>query len=100
MHSRRESSGFNRERERAIKEAAAAGGGGGGGGGEKLERRPSSTLMEIQRLQNDRDERRRLMEQVKVEKAAEAALNLANGTPGDIDFQRMIKVYRDELNNS
>ena len=55
-----------------------------------------NTLAEIQRLQADRDERRRVMEQVKSERAAEAARNIAEGRPGDVDFQKMIREYRAE----
>lgn len=53
-----------------------------------------NTLAEIQRLQKDRDERRKNMEQAKMERAAEEKANRENGTPGDVDFQRMIKQYR------
>jgi hypothetical protein len=55
-----------------------------------------NTLSEIQRLQKDRDDRRRNMEQYKLERAAEIKFNRENGTPGDVDFQRMIKHYRSE----
>ena len=36
------------------------------------------------------------MEQVKSERAAEAARNIAEGRPGDVDFQKMIREYREE----
>lgn len=36
------------------------------------------------------------MEQVKQERAAEEARNREKGTPGDVDFQRMIRNYRDK----
>lgn len=55
-----------------------------------------NTLAEIQRLQRERDERRRLMEQAKQERAAEEIRNRENGTPGDVDFQRMIRQYREQ----
>lgn len=61
----------------------------GDNGGKK------SCLSEIQRLQKERDERRRAMEQVKLEKAAEEQRNRESGTPGDVDFQRMIRIYRE-----
>lgn len=53
-------------------------------------------LSEIQRLEKDRDDRRRNMEERKQERATEEARNRANGNMGDIDFQRMIKEYREE----
>ncbi len=43
----------------------------------------------------ERDERRRLMEQAKQERAAEEQRLRDQGTPGDVDFQRMIRVYRE-----
>jgi len=53
-----------------------------------------STLAEIQRLQKERDERRAAMERAKVDRANEEQRNRDNGTPGDVDFQRMIRVFR------
>lgn len=35
------------------------------------------------------------MEQAKQERANEEQRNRENGTPGDVDFQRMIRIYRD-----
>jgi kinesin family member 2/24 len=58
--------------------------------------RSDRTLKEIERLQAERDERRRLMEQARSERAAEAARNIADGNPGDVDFQKMIRLYREE----
>lgn len=55
-----------------------------------------NTLSEIQRLQRERDERRKNMEQMKIDRAAEELRNRENGTPGDVDFQRMIRAYRDQ----
>jgi kinesin family protein 2/24 len=54
-----------------------------------------NTLAEIQRLQRERDERRRVMEQAKVDRAAEEQRNREMGNPGDVDFQRMIRGYRE-----
>ena len=48
----------------------------------------SSTLAEIQRLQRERDERRRAMEQNKIDRANEEQRNREAGHPGDVDFQR------------
>lgn len=53
-----------------------------------------NTLAEIQRLQKERDERRRAMEQFKTDRAAEDQRNRDNGNPGDVDFQRMIRAFR------
>lgn len=36
------------------------------------------------------------MEKIKLERAAEEQRNRENGTPGDVDFQRMIRVYRQD----
>ena len=36
------------------------------------------------------------MEQVKADRLAEEQRNRENGTPGDIDFQRMIRGYREQ----
>ena len=64
----------------------------------KAGRKKDSCLSEIQRMERQRDERRRNMEERKVERAAEEARNRANGNPGDVDFQKMIRLYRqDEL---
>lgn len=56
----------------------------------------NNTLGEIQRLQKERDERRKAAEQFKQERFAEEQRNKVLGTPGDIDFQRMIRQYRDQ----
>ena len=55
-----------------------------------------NTLSEIQRLQKDRDERRKNMEKMKHDRAAEELKNRESGTPGDVDFQRMIRAYREQ----
>jgi kinesin family protein 2/24 len=60
-------------------------------GGQK-----KSCLSEIQRLQRDRDERRRNMELAKQERLAEEQRNRESGTPGDVDFQRMIRNFREK----
>mmetsp|Transcript_21880 Transcript_21880/g.36614 ORF Transcript_21880/g.36614 Transcript_21880/m.36614 type:complete len:634 (+) Transcript_21880:62-1963(+) len=53
-----------------------------------------SCLSEINKLQKDRDERRRKIEQIKSEKAAEEQRNRDEGVSGDVDFMRMISQYR------
>jgi kinesin family protein 2/24 len=45
--------------------------------------------------QKERDERRKAMEQAKQERLAEEQRNREMGTPGDVDFQRMIRRYRE-----
>ena len=55
-----------------------------------------SCLSEIQRLQKERDERRRAMEQFKVDKAAEEQRNKESGISGDVDFIRMISQFREK----
>jgi kinesin family protein 2/24 len=74
----------------SLASAVQAGAAGQAGGGKKV----SSTLAEIQRLQTQREERRRAAEQFKTDRAAEDARNRENGNPGDVDFQRMIRAFR------
>ena len=54
-----------------------------------------STLSEIQLLEKNREERRKQMEASKRNRANEEQRNRDNGTPGDVDFQRMIRSYRE-----
>ena len=64
--------------------------------GVKASEQPKkSCLSEIQRLQKDRDERRAKQEQAKLDRAAEEKANKESGTPGDVDFQRMIRNWRE-----
>ena len=49
---------------------------------------PGNTLAEIQRLQKERDERRKAMEQFKNDRALEEQRNRENGTPGG-DFKNV-----------
>ena len=65
-----------------------------GAAGVPPKEKKNSTLAEIQRLQKERDERRRAMEQFKTDRAAEDQRNRDNGNPGDVDFQRMIRAFR------
>ncbi|CAM9381877.1 unnamed protein product, partial [Choristocarpus tenellus] len=64
------------------------------GGGS--ERKRDSCLAEIQRLEKARAVRRNRMELARAERAAEEARNIANGNPGDVDFQRMIQDFREQ----
>lgn len=63
-------------------------------GAQGLKKGPTNTLAEIQRLQKERDERRRVMEQFKTDRALEEQRNRDKGNPGDVDFQRMIRTFR------
>ena len=60
------------------------------------QQKPKSTLSEIQRLQKEREERRRQADLAKQERAADEQRNRENGTPGDVDFQRMIRSFREQ----
>jgi len=53
-----------------------------------------NTLAEIQRMEREREERRRAQNQARVDRSAEEQRNIDNGTPGDVDFQRMINKFR------
>lgn len=53
-----------------------------------------NTLSEIQRLQREREERRKATDQARLNRAADEQRNIDNGTPGDVDFQRMIANFR------
>ena len=54
---------------------------------KEKERVGGSTLSEIQRLQREREERRRAMGQLRHERAAEQQRNADNGNFGDVDYQ-------------
>jgi kinesin family member 2/24 len=62
----------------------------------KAAAKKNNCLSEIQRLEKEREDRRRNAEEKKVERAAEEARNRANGNPGDVDFQKMIREYRED----
>ncbi|RHY34736.1 hypothetical protein DYB32_000708 [Aphanomyces invadans] len=47
-------------------------------------------------IEQKREDRRKAMAQVKKERDYENMLNEQNGNPGDVDFQRMIKQFRDQ----
>ena len=55
-----------------------------------------NTLAEIQRLQRERDERRKAMEVFRHERAAEEMRNRENGNFGDVDYQRLVNRFREE----
>lgn len=77
------------------------GGGGGGGGGAGVGPIASlvgrdSTAAAIERIRLEREARRRSAESYRRDRAAEEAVNEREGNPGDVDFQRMIKDFREE----
>lgn len=76
----------------SSKSGAGAGGGAvaGAGAGAK------NTLQEINRLQRERDERRKAMDAYRSERAAEQQRNAENGNFGDVDFQRLVRSFREE----
>lgn len=51
---------------------------------------------EIQRLEQERDERRKAMEIFRMERAAEQQKNADNGNFGDVDYQRLVNRFREE----
>jgi kinesin family member 2/24 len=53
-----------------------------------------STLAQIQKMEKARQDRRLKTERARVLRAAEEKRNIANGNPGDIDFQRLIVDFR------
>ena len=52
------------------------------------------TLIEIQRLTSQRESRRKSAEDMRIKRANEIKKNERKGTPGDVDFQRMIRKFR------
>jgi kinesin family protein 2/24 len=80
----------------SVKMRKAGVGGGGSTPGGDAPKAKATTLSEIQRLQRNRDERRKAMDQAKLERAAEEQRNKESGNPGDVDFQRMIRLWREQ----
>ncbi len=56
-----------------------------------------NTLAEIQRLEREREERRKAQNQARFDRAADEQRNIDMGTPGDVDFQRMINGFRSSM---
>ena len=52
-------------------------------------------LENIKKMEADRLLRREKAKKDKEDKLAEHKINIENGTPGDVDFQRMIRQYRE-----
>jgi hypothetical protein len=53
-------------------------------------------LQAIERLKQQREDRRKSAEHRKKERENEARAMEAEGNPGDVDFQRMIRKWREE----
>jgi kinesin family protein 2/24 len=60
-------------------------------------KKKDSCLSEIQRMQFERDERRKLAKEKQEQRAAEEKRYRDLGNPGDVDFQRMIAAFREKL---
>ncbi len=56
---------------------------------------PQQLLCHLHICSQERDERRKNMDAAKLERAAEDQRNKDAGNPGDVDFMRMIRKYRD-----
>lgn len=54
------------------------------------------TRLRIERMEAEREERRRLMQERKLERAEEEQRNIAAGNPGDVDFIGLVKKWRSE----
>ncbi|OQS06292.1 kinesin [Thraustotheca clavata] len=54
------------------------------------------TTLAIAEIEKNREDRRKAMAQVKKEREQDILNNERNGTPGDVDFQRMIKQFREQ----
>jgi len=52
------------------------------------------TRMRIERMEAEREERRRLMQERKLERAEEEQRNIAAGNPGDVDFIGQVRKWR------
>jgi kinesin family protein 2/24 len=55
--------------------------------------------MRIERMEAEREERRRVMQERKLERAEEEQRNIAAGNPGDVDFIGLVKKWRTEHKN-
>ncbi|ETV75586.1 hypothetical protein, variant 3 [Aphanomyces astaci] len=64
--------------------------------GKPASKLKAPTTQAIAEIEQKREDRRKAMAQVKKERDHENMLNEQNGNPGDVDFQRMIKQFRDQ----
>ena len=60
-------------------------------------RGPDKTLLVIEKLKRERENRRKSAEEYKRRRADEIKENERKGRPGDVDFQRLIRQYRQAL---
>ncbi|EGZ28635.1 hypothetical protein PHYSODRAFT_473388 [Phytophthora sojae] len=58
--------------------------------------RAKPTMQAIAEIEKNREDRRRAMAAAKRERERESQLNEKLGHPGDVDFQRMIKAFREQ----
>ncbi|GLD95079.1 hypothetical protein PINS_up003704 [Pythium insidiosum] len=58
--------------------------------------RAKPTIQAIAQIEKNREDRRRAMAAAKKEREMEMMLNERRGQPGDVDFQRMIKTFREQ----
>lgn len=65
----------------------------GGGGAAPAK---DQTCLRIERMEAEREERRRTMKARKIERAAAEQANIAAGNPGDVDFIGMVRTWREE----
>lgn len=68
----------------------------GGRGAPPAVPRTKPTMQAIAEIEKNREDRRRAMAAAKRERERESQLNEKLGHPGDVDFQRMIKAFREQ----
>lgn len=64
--------------------------------GATAERPKDQTRLRIERMEAEREERRRVIQERKQERAEEEQRNLAAGNPGDVDFIGLVRKWREE----
>ncbi|CEG42895.1 kinesin-like protein [Plasmopara halstedii] len=69
---------------------------GSGRGAPSSVPRAKPTMQAIAEIERNREDRRRAMAAAKRERKRESQLNEKLGHPGDVDFQRMIKTFREQ----
>ncbi|RLN90941.1 hypothetical protein BBJ28_00010477 [Nothophytophthora sp. Chile5] len=76
--------------------ATARGGASSGRSAPSTTPRAKPTMQAIAQIEKNREDRRRAMAAAKREREKESLLNEKLGHPGDVDFQRMIKAFREQ----
>ncbi|OWZ23714.1 Kinesin [Phytophthora megakarya] len=76
--------------------ASNARGGSAAGRGVAATPRTKPTMQAIAEIEKNREDRRRAMAAAKRERERESQMNEKMGHPGDVDFQRMIKAFREQ----